>query len=630
MIERMTTEPIPDRLQYVKPDQTIDTNGLVKGTSQSLKEASLKIVDQSQKLNPTIEDIASRLSPEQQNKIKSDLKAMERVGIHVSAWEDNYFAPDPGLEGDTSAKFAQRVNTLAEENAIKGMSSDNAYALAMGTLHDQAVASREVFSDYANKALELKAITDADKNQEAHDLWEKVNKYSSDIKTASSRESLLKNIAAGAVKDITQEDVQAILEAGLINGAEDITPKHLSSRFLNQDGSVNQDAWNKAVYETASGLLENRLVNKIEKLATDSDNIDKAIFERAEEIRKLRTRPTEKVEEWQEPGQDTNSAKVVAGEYQAPQKRETVTVNPSITDSFSGQSRSSRLSQSLENMAQKWEQADLESKLADQTALLEKVKKLGPILADPARRDEVVGDGKDKFSPEQAEAIIDGDLYKVPDLLDENVVWEAKIKQISDEIWQKRRDALKQVNNPSPDTDLAGDAAFSRRAVTQPFKSSLYTAAAVVAGENLDDLKEAKAPGLDSAEVFNPKLSEKAKYENSLMQKVDRLRDKLVDDASRSEVIGQEKDKFSQEEADAILNAELAAKPSDEDKSKWEMSLRSLADTLWQKKLDAAAAKEDSSLWNLIRRRFRKPAPVIPLQTKDNSAADNQEEAKAA
>lgn len=262
----------------------INKEGVRKHASETLKNAHSRISEKLRALRggETLRTILNSKTPEEQETISQSLDAVDGIGAHALEWEKDNYAADEGSP-DSSAAFDKQIVTKAlEYSQTRNAPEAQNYSDALGNRHDQAVGVSEFFDDFAKRVEGLKEIGEEDKRQEAYHLWEKVNNHSEEFKTLEGRQSLLENPDS----NVTAEDIKAILDAGLIIGA-DTEPTVSRDRFLSPDGTINQEEWNKAVFEAASGILEDRLIEEINQLA-DTDTA-REIYERAEDVYRRRT-----------------------------------------------------------------------------------------------------------------------------------------------------------------------------------------------------------------------------------------------------------------------------------------------------------------------------------------------------
>lgn len=94
-----------------------------------------------------------------------------------------------------------------------------------------------------NKKNEIGEITDEEKKVAAYFLAEKIKKHGQQLIKQEDRDKLVQENV------FTKKEVDVILRAGLVRGA-DVEPEY------NKEGFENDEKWNKAVFESASTILE--------------------------------------------------------------------------------------------------------------------------------------------------------------------------------------------------------------------------------------------------------------------------------------------------------------------------------------------------------------------------------------
>lgn len=268
------TTPDSD-LRFIDKDKGIDKPKLQTETNGTLAEASetIKKAVDGMDMRQDILAIRNRLSDAEKADFDKLLGELRAKGGEANGWRvDNY--ADGGVFDRRIVEKAQEYGRNRPEK-----SNDDNYFDALGERHDQAVAVGSVFQELAGKVAGLTEITADQKNNLAHELADKIRTNGEQIKTAAGREELVRN------KTFTQDQVDAIVKSGLVAGA-DVEPTFHKAEFA-AGGFPNQEAWDKAVYETASGILEDRLVGQIKEIAgTDTGRL---IYEKAMDVWKKRT-----------------------------------------------------------------------------------------------------------------------------------------------------------------------------------------------------------------------------------------------------------------------------------------------------------------------------------------------------
>ncbi|QQG43281.1 MAG: hypothetical protein HYW45_03700 [Candidatus Daviesbacteria bacterium] len=257
-------------LVFLTPDNNVYKTSLRQFALQNLRQARTKIQDRLTTLveSDTLKNILSYKTSQEQDDLTQHLADLQKVSQErTDFWLNGFYQDDD--------HFDNQVNTKAEDYTQNdGGDPKENYLKALGNRHDQTMAVIDYFRNFAEKVEEIKEITDEDKNLAAYHLAEKIREYGADLVKAEDREKV---IASG---QMTKEEVEVSLRSGLIQYA-DVEPE------FNKEGFTSDEEWDQAVFETAAGLLEDQLIQKISEAASTDE--DKEIYNRALDIYHLRT-----------------------------------------------------------------------------------------------------------------------------------------------------------------------------------------------------------------------------------------------------------------------------------------------------------------------------------------------------
>lgn len=241
--------------------QGIDKEVVRTAVEQKLREAT-EVIDRKAHdpfLTTTINTILSYQDDEHRKIIEDSLVAIKEVSKQSEGWRKNDFAdPDPGDADERSGKekFEHQIDSKSHKyQDTPDVDDVHKYLMGLGEEVDQAKAAGEVFGKFAQEVDSLQGISDQDRDRAAYFLAMDVRRYKGDIEDPEKRKKLVED------GKFSQDTINAILAANLVSTAEARTPA------FNKEGFSSDDAWDKAVYMVATGVLEGDLVNKIRKLA---------------------------------------------------------------------------------------------------------------------------------------------------------------------------------------------------------------------------------------------------------------------------------------------------------------------------------------------------------------------------
>lgn len=253
------------QLPYVNPDTGIDKPGVRAFANEQLQEAHSKVWRKLASVigSSYIDTALGYRSDEEKAAFSQTVQKIQETGEdRINAWRQGYYQDD--------RTFDEQIESKAYDYARNGGADPvKNYEDGLGNRHDQAVAAPEFFQEFADRVNAIEPITDHAKDEAAYFLAEKIRNYGTQL---ADPETLPRMIELGVV---TQEEFVAMVRSGVL-AVSGVEPE------FNKTGFKNDDEWDKAVYKTAAGLLEDKLLKQISDLANIDE--DKEIYDRAQEI----------------------------------------------------------------------------------------------------------------------------------------------------------------------------------------------------------------------------------------------------------------------------------------------------------------------------------------------------------
>lgn len=276
-----------ERLPYF--DGSINKEALREGVSSALDQnyTDLSAHSKIPSFRETISYALSAFSVPERRVIAASFRGILSRISNVDAWnKDNY---------QTEDVFETRIKEKAVEIAEKKPyeeernNLDANYFEALGSRYDQALAARDSWDIYANNVLNIQPISSGAKEQAAASLSDRIKVHGGQMITKDGREKLVEDGI------FTELEITASLRSGLVEYADAEATYH-------KDGFKTHEEWDKAVYETAAGVIEYGWLEEVKRLA--SLNPESEIETKARDYYEIRlnyTEPTPLVDSEEEP-----------------------------------------------------------------------------------------------------------------------------------------------------------------------------------------------------------------------------------------------------------------------------------------------------------------------------------------